>query len=911
VATITAAAGGGNWSVGGTWVGGVVPTAADDVLLTGASGNVTIDTPAATCRSLDCTGYVGTLTIAGTNNLSIGNASGGSLKLSVGMTLAVGASGTFTFVSTSDNGGSGWSITTAGKALPAVAFNGVGGKWKLLDAFTLSGARTITFTAGHLDTNGMSVTASIFSSSGTGVRTLTLGASVLTLTGTSSSWLTTTSTNLTMTPNTATINLTGSNVNLSAGSLNFQGSSVVLSGSGTADLSAGFTVANLSRVGTAVRTDVLRFTGDATITGTFTVTGNSVTNRVLVSSNFFGTQRTVTAAVVAFTNVDFTDLAIAGAAAAAPVGVSVGDALGNSGITFTASTTQTYTGGTGNWSDATKWTSRVPLPQDDVIVGAAAAGTITADMPRLGRDINFTGFAGTYTQSAIAPAFYGSLILATGMTVGGTNTHTASGRGSHTITSAGRVVTFGLNIAAVGGTYTLADAFTTNRSSSSALTISSGTFDSASFAVTLTGAAGAVTVSSGATLVAGTSVWSFSFTATGSIWNIGTTGVAISAAAATFVLTVASANARTFEGRSFTYGTLRYTVPASTGALILVGASTFDTLDVQGGGRTLTLPASTVTTVNTLLRLAGTSAASVLTVNSSTGGTKANLSVPAVATRDVQFAAITDNDADGTAAPLTAYDSTLANTTDWLAVDRKSAADAANLSITAAVAASIVAAAADQANLAATEATAATVTAAAADAADVATDENRDLSVFADAVDDLALELDDVADLLASFASLDALDVSITGGGIALMTPSAVDGVDLELAEAALTEWLHSIGCMAVATRLVTRMTVTITFCEGPPMDEDPEEGSLVAIDVSITDEETGDPVDPTELRFVLEHPDGTEEESPIVHDGVGAFHVDVVLSAPGRWRWRWWSAGIGQASKSGRIDVRRATVNA
>ena len=74
MSTITAMVGGGNWSSPGTWSGGVVPTAADDVILANVSGNVTIDTSAAVCRSLDCQAsgnYAGTLTLA-TVSLSIG-----------------------------------------------------------------------------------------------------------------------------------------------------------------------------------------------------------------------------------------------------------------------------------------------------------------------------------------------------------------------------------------------------------------------------------------------------------------------------------------------------------------------------------------------------------------------------------------------------------------------------------------------------------------------------------------------------------------------------------------------------------------------------------------------------------------------------------------------------------------------
>ena len=67
MATRTAAAGGGNWTAGATWVGGVAPTAADDAVLDATSGNVTIDS-GAVCRSLDCNNTnTGSLEITGAN----------------------------------------------------------------------------------------------------------------------------------------------------------------------------------------------------------------------------------------------------------------------------------------------------------------------------------------------------------------------------------------------------------------------------------------------------------------------------------------------------------------------------------------------------------------------------------------------------------------------------------------------------------------------------------------------------------------------------------------------------------------------------------------------------------------------------------------------------------------------------
>jgi len=63
MATRTVAAGGGNWNSTATWVGGVVPIAADDVVADATSGQLTINVTTALNISFNFTGYTNTLTI--------------------------------------------------------------------------------------------------------------------------------------------------------------------------------------------------------------------------------------------------------------------------------------------------------------------------------------------------------------------------------------------------------------------------------------------------------------------------------------------------------------------------------------------------------------------------------------------------------------------------------------------------------------------------------------------------------------------------------------------------------------------------------------------------------------------------------------------------------------------------------
>jgi hypothetical protein len=267
--------------------------------------------------------------------------------------------------------------------------------------------------------------------------------------------------NVTITPNSANVIMSSIFPTANVGSNDLKGMSLSMIAEG-AMINGGGIFNNLSITGTTNKNSNISIGSNTTVTGTFTAAGNSTVNRLLVRSNgAAGTVISVNAAAVSLSNVDFKN--ITGAGAAAPfTGLSLGDAGGNSGITFTAATTR-YAVTSSNWSNTSTWSSSsggvagasVPLAQDSVIInGSSGNGIINLDMPRLGADIDFTGYTGTVLPSTDI-ASYGSI------TAGGAwgispYTWNLQGRGSHNITCAGK--TFGrINIDAAGGTYTLQD----------------------------------------------------------------------------------------------------------------------------------------------------------------------------------------------------------------------------------------------------------------------------------------------------------------------------------------------------------------------------------------------------------------------------------------------------------------------
>jgi hypothetical protein len=221
--------------------------------------------------------------------------------------------------------------------------------------------------------------------------------------------------------------------------------------------------------------------------------------------------------------------------------------------------------------------------------------------------VNFTGFTGSITTAVGAG---GNMTLGAGMTITSSSSWSMFGTsGTQLFTSNGVTLDAPMSFIGVGGTYQLQDNLTLG--STRALTLNAGTLN-----------LNAKTISTGTFAVTGASVRSIAFnggtitvsgatfTASGS--NVTTTGSG--------VINMTSASSKTFAGGGFSYPTLNQ---GGAGALVITGANTFRTIANTVAPSTITLPASTTTSIAGF-DLVG-SAGNLVTLNSSTAGTQATL----------------------------------------------------------------------------------------------------------------------------------------------------------------------------------------------------------------------------------------------------------------------------------------------
>lgn len=571
-----------NWwtDVSRTTAATVAPTSADDVIIDSSSGTGTITCTAAVCNNITVTATQA-ITIGATSTLSVF----GDLTFPSGGSFSVTAGSTITFAATT----TGKTITTNGKSISNIIFNGVGGGWTLGDALFCN---IITFTNGTFDTsstNNYSLSAGAYNL-GAGTKTINFNASTVTGGGNQVINFLTNATGLTFNAGTSTINISGPTPTVQGNGNTFYNVSF------TNTVTAVMTGANIfnNLTFTSRTTDGIStwsIDSNQTVNGTLTLgASNTAVRRIFLFSSAVGTQRTITATTVAtLSDVDFRAISFS----ASQSGTRLGDCGGNNNITFDAGKTVYWNlAGSQNWS-AIGWATgsggtpdvnNFPLAQDTVVIDNTSAGsTITINSTwNIGTfDASLRTSALTTTFSA-APNCYLNWITGTGLTYSGTSTLTFAGRTTQQLTSAGKAFTNGIT---VNGTTTnslvLQDAFTT--ASTQSVSVTQGTLNLNNFTLTC------------GFLSSGTGLTRTIAFGTGAIYVTGNNSIVVNLALAAGLSITGSANTYwTYSGsvgtRSYNYGggttesqVVNCYVTAGSDTLLISGK----TIDLTGFSGTL------------------------------------------------------------------------------------------------------------------------------------------------------------------------------------------------------------------------------------------------------------------------------------------------------------------------------------
>jgi len=651
----------GNWSSTTKWStssggasGAAIPTSLDAVVFDSLSNatayTATIDAGVtiARCASFTMAGpLTGNVTFAGT----VGIAFHGNVSFA-----ATGITRTYTGAMQWAGNGS-YTFTTNGVTLASsCTVTGVGATWTLGSALNIgSGSFTVTYGTFSTSASNYALTTGNLNSSNVNLRSISLNGSTLTGSSGSISFGATT-TNLTFNAGTSTINHGGSGFAFQGGNQTFYNVSFTqISPSGGSSISGVNTFNNVSFTGlTSVGISTIIFQANQTINGTLTLgAGTAAAYRIFLASDTIGTPRTLTvnSLTAGAADIDFRDITIAGAAA--PIsGTRFGDCKGNSGITFPAAKTVYWrnsastswgTAATGAWAltnggsfDATAF----PLAQDTaVFLSYPSSGnsvTINANYNIGTIDMSArTANTMTLATGTTTPAIYGNWINGTGTTLSGTGTLTFAGRTTQQITSAGKSFTQRVTVTSPSGSVTLQDAFTTTYAAAAAgLGLTAGTFDAATYNVTITGASTASFDSTVTTLARTVAIGSGTWTISGtSGWSVAATNLTVTG---TGTISLTSASTKAFNGGGISYSGITLD-QGGAGTLTITGNNTFKNITNSysaTGATTIALGATTQTLTNPwtatgaatrVLTVSGTSAASPGMLIFSGAGTAANV----------------------------------------------------------------------------------------------------------------------------------------------------------------------------------------------------------------------------------------------------------------------------------------------
>ncbi len=253
------------------------------------------------------------------------------------------------------------------------------------------------------------------------------------------------------------------------------------------------------------------------------------------------------------------------------------------------------------------------------------------------RNVDFTGFAGTWNATSSGGLLYGNLTLSTGMTLtASNNTFTFAGTsGTQLITTNGKTIDFPINFNGAGGTFQLQDAMTLG--STRLVSFTNGTVDLNGYTLTSgTGNTGVgtknITFNGGTLLLSGSG---------SSAWVSTSPNFTTTAGTGTGAISMTSASAKTFSGGGFTYNCNLN--QGGAGNLTINGANTFNDITNSVQPATILFSPNTTQTVSNFT-LSGTPG-NLITIDS-TLATQFTLS-KASGTVSVSYLDIRDSNATG------------------------------------------------------------------------------------------------------------------------------------------------------------------------------------------------------------------------------------------------------------------------
>lgn len=402
--------------------------------------------------------------------------------------------------------------------------------------------------------------------------------------------------------------------------------------------------------------------------GTFSLIGNSVTNRAFVLSDTLGSSASFVltgTGTRTLTNVDLQDINFTYSSSL--TGTSIGDCGGlstgagaNRVTPTTATTCYAKTGATAfNYSGAMWFTTsggstaqRVPLPQDTVIFDSnTGSGVVTVNVRTLGNTITTTGWTGSFAYSGSNPtnniaSIYGQY-TGTASLLDGVERLRFASRANITIpaTSPSTYIV----IDTTGATATLDGAISNLNLQ---IYVHSGTFDTASYNITAStlyisaGDLNLVGSPNGSNITVNLNASTVTLTAvsTPSIFFVGTS--TFNAGTSTIALSPSGSNASlTFTGGGKTYNNVTLAPNSSMTGLTINGANTFASFDCSTNYPiNFTLQSSTTNTFTNLL-LNGSKGADIF-VRPSSLATTATLAIGSnTSTRYTAFRNITKSGA--------------------------------------------------------------------------------------------------------------------------------------------------------------------------------------------------------------------------------------------------------------------------